>query len=71
MKTDDLGWGVRSDPPPHGMCWPKQNGGLGVLGDPPKTKDAQNNDLGIVAKFQNNRLSHFLMVEGQKFLGQI
>ena len=39
MKTDDLGWGVRSDPPPpHGMCWPKQNEGVGVLGGHPKNK---------------------------------
>ena len=71
MKTDDLGWGVRSDHPPHGICWIWKTGGWGVLGGPPKTKSVQKNYLGIVAKIQNNRLSHFLMVEVQKFRGQI
>ena len=61
MKIDDLAWGSDLTPPPHRMCWPKQNGGLGVLGGTPKTKYAQNNYLGKVKKFQNNRLSHFLM----------
>ena len=67
MKTDDLGWGVRSDPPPppptRTECVVRsKTGGKGVLGGPPKTKYAQNNYLGIVKKFQNNGFSHFLMV---------
>ena len=43
----------------------------GVLGGTHKTKSAQNYYLGIVAKFQTNRLSHFLTAEAQKFHGQI
>ena len=73
VKTDDLGWGVRSDPPRAECVGRSKMGGLGggPRGVPPKTKSVQKNYLGIVAKIQNNRLSHFLMVEVQKFRGQI
>ena len=70
MKTDDLGWGVRSDPPPRTECVGRSKMG-GVLGGPPKTKSVHKNYLGIAAKIQNNRYSHYLMVEVQKFRGQI
>ena len=71
MKTDDLSWGVRSDPPPPRMRCGFQNGGWGVLEGSPKTKYAQNYYLGIVKKFQNNRISHFLTVHFQKNGDQI
>ena len=72
MKTDDLGWGVRSDPPPRMECVGRsKTGGLGGPRGTLRIKSVQNNYLGIVAKFQNNRLSHFLMVAVQKFRDQI
>ena len=67
-----MGGQIWPPPLPHGMCWICKTGvGRGVLGGPPKTENVQKNYLGIVKKFQNNGLSHFLMVEVQKFRGQI
>ena len=62
--------GVRSDPP-RTECVVRSKkfqkvGEGGVLGGPQKTKSAQNYYLGIVKKFQNNRISHFLTVDFQK-----
>ena len=71
MKTDDLSWGVRSAPPPAPNALRVPKWGLGVLEGSPKTKYAQNYYLGIVKKFQNNRISHFLPVDFQKNGGQI
>ena len=69
MKTDDLGRGSDLTPPPERNVLAEAKWGVG--GGPPKTKSVQKKYLGIVAKIQNNRLSHFLMVEVQKFRGQI
>ena len=68
MKTDDQVWGSDLTLPARNVLSEKKFqkvGDGGVLGDPHTTKNAQNNYLGKVKKFQNNRLSHFLMVEVQ------
>ena len=58
MKTGDLGGGsdLTPHPTPERNVLDLENGGFG---GPPKTKSVQKNYLGIVKKFQNNRLSHF------------
>ena len=75
MRTYDLGTVVDSDPP-HGMCCPNQKvpksqWRRGRKGGTHKIKSAQNYYLGIVKKFQNNEISHFLTVDFQKNGGQI
>ena len=62
-KNWRFGMGGQIWPPPHECVGrSKTGGGWGVIGVPPKTKNVQNYYVGIVKKFQNNRLSHFLMV---------
>ena len=76
MKTDDLRWGSYLTPLPRHECGAakkssKKVGEGGVLGGHQKTKSAQKYYLGIVKKFQINRISRFLAVGFQKNVGQI
>ena len=65
-------WGGVSDltPSPRRSCGnqnpPKSRWRRGPKGGPHKIKSAQNYYLGIVKKFQINRISHFLTVDFQK-----
>ena len=68
MKTDDLiggGSGLTPPPPPECVAEPKirQKIGEGEILRGPHKKSAHKYYLGIVKKFQNNRISHFLIVD--------
>ena len=76
MKTDDLRLGVRSDPPPPPPPRPECvtatkihqkvcEGGVTVKTF--ETKTVQNYCQRNVKTFQNNRISHFLIVYVQKW----